>query len=61
MTHRPAGGPRRGPRIGLTGPIGCGKSTIGGWLADRGAVVIDADLVAREVVGASHLVAGRLQ
>ena len=35
--------------IGLTGPIGCGKSTVAGWLADRGAVVIDADRVAREV------------
>ncbi len=36
--------------IGLTGPIGCGKSTVAGWLAERGAVVIDADVVAREVV-----------
>ena len=35
--------------IGLTGPIGCGKSTVAGWLADRGAIVIDADRVAREV------------
>jgi dephospho-CoA kinase len=37
-------------RIGLTGPIGCGKSTVGGWLEELGAVVIDADDVAREVV-----------
>ena len=36
-------------RIGLTGPIGCGKSTIGGWLASRGATVIDADRVSHEV------------
>jgi dephospho-CoA kinase len=36
-------------RIGITGPIGCGKSTILGWLAARGALVIDADQVAREV------------
>ncbi len=35
--------------IGLTGPIGCGKSTIAGWLAERGATVIDADAVARAV------------
>lgn len=35
--------------IGLTGPIGCGKSTVAGWLAARGAAVIDADAVAREV------------
>jgi dephospho-CoA kinase len=38
-------------RIGLTGPIGCGKSTVAGWLGERpGVVVIDADDVAREVV-----------
>ena len=38
-------------RIGLTGPIGCGKSTVAGWLGERpGVVVIDADQVAREVV-----------
>ena len=36
-------------RIGLTGPIGCGKSTVASWLAERGAVVVDADVVAREV------------
>ena len=35
--------------IGLTGPIGCGKSTVAGWLAARGAVVVDADEVARDV------------
>jgi dephospho-CoA kinase len=40
---------RRTVRIGLTGPIGCGKSTIAGWLGDRGAIVVDADLIAREV------------
>ena len=41
--------PPRTLRIGLTGPIGCGKSTVARWLADRGAVAIDADEVAREV------------
>ena len=35
--------------IGLTGPIGCGKTTVAGWLAERGAVIVDADVVAREV------------
>jgi dephospho-CoA kinase len=35
--------------IGLTGPIGCGKSTVAGWLAELGAVVFDADRVARDV------------
>lgn len=37
-------------RIGLTGGIGSGKSTVAALLADRGAVVIDADAIAREIV-----------
>lgn len=37
-------------RIGLTGGIGSGKSTVGRLLARRGATVIDADRIAREVV-----------
>jgi len=36
--------------LGLTGGVGSGKSTVGRLLAERGAVVIDADLVAREVM-----------
>ncbi|HEX7472932.1 MAG TPA: dephospho-CoA kinase [Candidatus Limnocylindrales bacterium] len=36
-------------RLGLTGPIGCGKSTVAGWLGRRGAIVVDADAIAREV------------
>jgi dephospho-CoA kinase len=34
--------------IGLTGPIGCGKSTVAGFLRDIGGVVVDADDLARE-------------
>ena len=37
-------------RIGLTGGIGSGKSTVAGLLAQRGARVVDADRIAREVV-----------
>ena len=37
-------------RVGLTGGIGSGKSAVSRLLASRGAVVVDADLVAREVV-----------
>lgn len=37
-------------RIGLTGPIGCGKSTVARWLAGLGAAVVDADELARAVV-----------
>jgi len=36
--------------VGLTGGIGSGKSTVAGLLVDRGAVLIDADRIAREVV-----------
>jgi dephospho-CoA kinase len=36
--------------VGLTGGIGSGKSEVSRLLAARGAVVIDADLLAREVV-----------
>ena len=35
--------------IGLTGPIGCGKSTVAGWLRAEGGTVVDADEIAREV------------
>jgi dephospho-CoA kinase len=37
-------------RVGLTGGIGAGKSEVSRRLAAQGAVVIDADAVAREVV-----------
>jgi dephospho-CoA kinase len=36
-------------RVGLTGTLGAGKTTVGKALAARGAVVIDADQVARDV------------
>jgi dephospho-CoA kinase len=39
-------------RVGLTGGIGSGKSTASGRLAELGAVVIDSDVLAREVVEA---------
>jgi dephospho-CoA kinase len=37
-------------RVGLTGGIGAGKGEVSARLAAQGAVVIDADAVAREVV-----------
>lgn len=37
-------------RIGLTGGIGSGKSTVAQMLADRGAVIIDADAISRELM-----------
>ena len=35
--------------VGLTGGIGAGKSTVGEMLAARGAVIVDADQVVRDV------------
>jgi len=37
-------------KVGLTGGIGSGKSEVSARLGERGAVVIDADKIAREVV-----------
>lgn len=37
-------------RVGLTGGIGAGKSTVASRLAEHGALLIDADAIAREVV-----------
>jgi dephospho-CoA kinase len=36
-------------RVGLTGGIGAGKSSVARLLRDKGAVVIDTDAIAREV------------
>jgi dephospho-CoA kinase len=48
-------------RVGLTGGIGAGKSAVARTLAEHGAIVIDADQLAREVVepgtpGLTHVV-----
>jgi dephospho-CoA kinase len=36
--------------VGLTGGIGSGKSTVSALLAEKGAVIVDADAIARDVV-----------
>ncbi len=46
MTRVSSAGP---VRIGLTGPIGCGKSTVADRLVVRGARLIDGDRLARRV------------
>ena len=38
-------------RLGLTGGIGSGKSTVGNLLVLQGAALVDADQIAREVTG----------
>jgi dephospho-CoA kinase len=47
-------------RIGLTGPIGCGKSTVGRRLEEHGAVFVDADAVVREVTAPGTPAAGAI-
>ena len=37
-------------RVGLTGGIGAGKSTVGRMLAELGAVIVDGDQIARDLV-----------
>ena len=41
--------PSRLWRIGLTGGIGSGKSTVAGMLAEQGAAIIDADAISRSL------------
>ncbi|MDQ1233384.1 dephospho-CoA kinase [Paenibacillus sp. SORGH_AS306] len=40
--------------IGLTGGIATGKSSVSAWLSSKGAKLIDADLIAREVMMPNH-------
>ncbi|MCR5151434.1 MAG: threonylcarbamoyl-AMP synthase [Clostridiales bacterium] len=42
--------------IGLTGPIGSGKSTVSSYLAGKGYYVIDADILARRAVENSEII-----
>lgn len=35
--------------VGLTGGIGAGKSTVSALLAERGAIIVDADVIARDL------------
>jgi len=42
--------PQRTIRIALTGGIGSGKSQVASMLASRGAIIVDADEVARQIV-----------
>lgn len=36
--------------MGLTGSIACGKSTVSKYLSSQGAVIVDADQIARAIV-----------
>ena len=42
--------------VGLTGGIGAGKSTVSSMLAERGAAIVDADQIARDLQAPGSLV-----
>lgn len=52
---------QRALRLGLTGGIGSGKSTVGQMLAERGAVLIDADAISRSVTAAGGLAIAQIE
>jgi dephospho-CoA kinase len=53
MSEPAKNGPKPRPvLIGITGPIGCGKSTVSRLLGELGGAVIDADFLAREATAA---------
>ena len=47
--------------IGLTGPIGCGKSTVAAMLGELGGAVIDADALARDVTAPGQPALGAIR
>lgn len=46
--------------VGLTGGIGAGKSTVSSMLAERGAVIVDADRIARDLQSPGSAVVGAM-
>ncbi|TXT38716.1 MAG: dephospho-CoA kinase [Comamonadaceae bacterium] len=48
-------------RLGLTGGIGSGKSTVAGMLAQLGAAVLDADAISRALTAAQGLAIGPIR
>ena len=46
--------------VGLTGGIGSGKSTVSAMLAEHGAVIVDADAIARSLQGPNSPVLARM-
>ncbi len=47
--------------VGLTGKTGAGKSTVSAYLAEKGAYIIDGDIVARNVLGTEPDLISRLE
>ncbi len=51
----------RPARIGVTGGVGSGKSTVVALLAERGAAIIDSDAIAHELTAPGGLAIGPIQ
>ncbi|MEG0411839.1 MAG: dephospho-CoA kinase [Comamonas sp.] len=52
---------QRAQRLGLTGGIGSGKSTVARMLAERGAVIVDADATSRSLTAAGGLAMAQIE
>jgi dephospho-CoA kinase len=48
-------------KVGLTGGIACGRTTLAAWLKDRGMLVLDADSVAHELVSGRGGAVGEIE
>ncbi|MGE8396990.1 MAG: dephospho-CoA kinase, partial [Comamonas sp.] len=51
----------RAKRWGLTGGIGSGKSTVGQFLAEAGAGLIDADAISRSLTASGGLAIAQIE
>mgnify|MGYP005757854449 FL=1 len=51
----------RPARLGLTGGIGSGKSTVAAWLQQRGAHLVDTDALSRQLTQAGGAAIGALR
>ncbi|MBE8215651.1 MAG: dephospho-CoA kinase [Endozoicomonadaceae bacterium] len=47
--------------IGLTGGIGCGKSTVANFFKEKGIQIIDADQIARDIIEQDHNILQKIQ
>lgn len=51
----------RSLRLGITGKIGSGKSTVSDWLRVRGITVLDSDSIARELMSSNQIIRHGIQ
>ncbi|MGB0184875.1 MAG: dephospho-CoA kinase, partial [Opitutales bacterium] len=54
-------GSDRGYRIGLTGGMGCGKSSVAGFFAEAGWSVLSADALVQALLASNEVVIGAVR